>query len=213
MFKHLAHPAARNSDGMAIIGRTLHDLRGIRFGEGEGGNTPPPAAPPVAAPAPVAAPPTPVAPPATPAPAAPAPVNYNGDPDKYVRELREEAKGYRIASETAAASLATANAERDAAASARDELARTNRLILAAPKLGANADLLLDSSSFTKTFAAVDLNDQAAVNQAITDALEKNSAFRSGPALPASSGGGHQGGHPSATPTSLEAAVKTALGG
>lgn len=32
--------AARNADGVAIIGRTLHDLRGIRFDEGEGGNAP-----------------------------------------------------------------------------------------------------------------------------------------------------------------------------
>lgn len=32
--------AARNADGLAIIGRTLHDLRSIRFDEGEGGNAP-----------------------------------------------------------------------------------------------------------------------------------------------------------------------------
>jgi len=30
--------AVRGPDGLAVIGRTLHDLRGVRFDEGEGGN-------------------------------------------------------------------------------------------------------------------------------------------------------------------------------
>jgi len=34
--------AKRGSDGLAIIGRTLHDLRGLRFDEGEEGNEPAP---------------------------------------------------------------------------------------------------------------------------------------------------------------------------
>lgn len=33
-------PTVVDHDGLAVIGRTLHDLRGIRFGEGEGGGTP-----------------------------------------------------------------------------------------------------------------------------------------------------------------------------
>jgi len=33
--------ALRGPDGLAVIGRTLHDLRGIRYAEGEGGNEPP----------------------------------------------------------------------------------------------------------------------------------------------------------------------------
>jgi hypothetical protein len=65
-------------------------------------------------------------------------------------------------------------------------------VLLAAPRLGAKADLLLDSSSFTTALAAVDLADQAAVDKAITDALERNSAFKAGPQLPGASGGGHQ---------------------
>lgn len=206
--------ALRDRDGMAVIGRTLHDLRGIRFLEGEGGNPPPPAPP--ADPTPPAPAPTPPASPAPtptpPAPTPPAPVNYKGDPDEYVRELREEAKSHRLAAEAANTSLATATAERDAAAAARDELARANKLILSAPKLGAQADLLLDSSSFTKTFATVDLNDQAAVDKAITDALERNSAFKAAPALPGASGGGHQGGQHTTKPT-LDGAVKARLGG
>lgn len=52
-------PVARDVDGLARIGRSLHDLRGLRFAEGEEN----------AQPAPVV--PTPAAP-ATPAPAAPA---------------------------------------------------------------------------------------------------------------------------------------------
>lgn len=32
--------AARDVDGLAVVGRTLHDLRGIRFDDGEGGNVP-----------------------------------------------------------------------------------------------------------------------------------------------------------------------------
>lgn len=45
-------PAHTDADGMAVVGRTLHDLRGIRFDEGTGGNQP-------AAPAPGANPPAP----------------------------------------------------------------------------------------------------------------------------------------------------------
>ncbi|MBB3158029.1 hypothetical protein FHS07_001725 [Microbacterium proteolyticum] len=82
------------------------------------------------------------------------------------------------------------------------------------PRLGAQADLLLDSSSFTTALAAVDLADQAAVDKAITDALERNSAFEAGPTLPGASGPGHQGGQPTPTTTpSLDGAVKARLGG
>jgi len=217
MSKHSPIPTLRNRDGLAVIGRTMHDLRGIRFDEGEGGNTPPvpaapSAAPPAAPPAAPTAPPAPPAPPAAPEspPAAPAPVNYKGDPDEYVRELREEAKNHRLAAEKASADFATAQAERDAAAAARDDLARANKLILTAPKLGANAELLLDSSSFMKNFAGVDLSNEADVKKAIEDALERNSAFKAGPALPGASGGGHQGGHTNTKPT-LDGAVKARL--
>lgn len=159
-------------------------------------------APPAPAPAPVPAP-----------PAAPAPINHRGDPDEHVRELREENRTRREALEREQAEHTTAKQERDAAAAERDQLRRENRIIVRSGELGAKASALLDSTSFTNTFAAIDLSDEAAVDKAITDALEKNSAFRSGPALPATSGGGHQGGQPPATPRSLDAAVKTALGG
>lgn len=181
-------------------------------------NQTPPAEPaaPVTPPAPQpVAPPVP-APPAPPAPAVPqtpAPVNYHGNPDDYVRELRGEAKTHREARE-AAEKLAT---EREialtAATAERDQLQRERAVLLAAPRLGAKADLLLDSSSFTQTLANVDLTDQAAVDKAINDAIERNAAFKAGPTLPAASGGGHQGGQPTPTTPTLEGAVKKALGG
>lgn len=193
----------------------------LRYLEGEqGGATPPAAEPPAATPpavptppaAPAVPPPAPAAPPAA-APQQPAPVQYHGNPDDYVRELREEAKTHRLAAEKAATDFTTAQAERDAAAAERDSLKRERAVLLAAPRLGARADLLLDSSSFTQTIAAVDLADQAAVDKAITDALERNSAFKAGPTLPGASGGGHQGGAaPTTTPT-LEGAVAARLGG
>jgi hypothetical protein len=190
------------------------DLMGIRFmtdpapAAGAGDL---PADPPAAAPSASAAPPAaPAAPPAAPAAQ---PVNYRGDPDEYVRELRQEARTHREAAEAATATAAERERERDAAAAARDELARTNKLILAAPKLGANAEMLLDSSSFMKTFASVDLAKPDDVKKAIEDALERNSAFKAGPALPHASGGGHQGGHNSKSTPTLAGAVSKALGG
>lgn len=41
LFYTQQHPlACRGVDGLAVIGRTLHDLRGLRFNESEGGNKP-----------------------------------------------------------------------------------------------------------------------------------------------------------------------------
>lgn len=123
--------AERGPDGLAIIGRTLHDLRGIRYEQGEGGNQPPaPAAPPAApsstpTPAP-AAPAAPTPPPAAPsAPASteqPPAVNpKTGQPytaaetQAYIAELRNEAKTNREAREAAEAAIAAQNAALQAA--------------------------------------------------------------------------------------------------
>lgn len=38
MFRNSVATALRNVDGLAVIGRTRHDLMGIRYDEGEGGN-------------------------------------------------------------------------------------------------------------------------------------------------------------------------------
>lgn len=221
MFKHQSAPfARRGADGLAQIGPTRFDIAGIRFfndTEGAGGaGTPAPETPPTP---PAPTPPTPPAP--TPqAPAQqPAPVQYKGNPDDYVRELREEAKAHRVAAdeartaaEKAAEEAKAAQAERDAIAAERDALAREKALLLHAPKLGARPDLLLDSSSFMKTFAGVDLSKDEDVAKAITDAVEKNSAFRA-TTLPAMSGGGHQGGGAPKNPVTLDGAVKAALEG
>ena len=215
------HYAAIGRDGLAQIGPTPFQLRGIRLIEGEGGAAPaapaepaaPAATPPVPAPQPT--PPAPTAPAAPAAPQAPAqpPVNYKGDPDEYVRELRGEAKQHREARE-AAEKLATEREQANTALAAeRDQLRRENTVILRSQELGAKAAALLDSKEFTTAFAAVDLADAAAVDKAITDALERNSAFKAGPTLPGTSGGGHQGGAaPTTTPT-IEGAVKARLGG
>lgn len=211
--------APRTRDGLAQIGPSRYDVAGIRFfndGEGAGGGDPAqpapaaPAAPPAPTPPPVPQPPAPQ-PPAAAEP--PAPVSYRGNPDEYVRELREEAKTHRIAAETAQTERNTIQQERDTLASERDALARERALLLAAPKHGARADLLLDSSSFMKTFADVDLANEEAVTKAITDAIEKNSTFKAAPSLPGMSGGGHQGGSAPASNPTLESAVRGALGG
>lgn len=198
---------------------TRFDILGIRFVEGEGGAAPttgqggeqPPAEPP-APPAPAPQPPAQSDPPAQPAqPAEPKPpINYKGDRDEYVRELREENKTHRLAAEKATSDYTAAQQERDAAIAERDSLARERALLLNAPKNGARADLLLDSSSFMKTFADVDLTDEEAVKTAITDAVEKNSAYRA-VTLPDTSGGGHQGGGAPKTPITLDSAVKSAM--
>lgn len=207
-------PVAINRDGMAQIGPTLFQLRGIRFAEGEdgAGGTPPVDPAPPAPPAPT--PPAPPAPqPPAPQPSPPAPIDYRGNPDEYVRELREEAKTHRLAAEKAASDFAAAQAERDTLAAERDTLNRERALLLNAPKYGARPDLLLDSSSFMKTFADIDLSDEDAVKTAIEGALERNSAFKAGPALPGTSGGGHQGGSGTTTTPTIEGAVKARLGG
>lgn len=119
------------STGLAQIGRTLHDLRGIRFNDGPGGGAPAPApaapapAPTATTPAPAPAPspapaPTPAAPAPAPAPAPAAPTSETppainpktGQPytaaetAEYVKGLREEAKTHREAKEAADAQLA-----------------------------------------------------------------------------------------------------------
>ncbi|MEW2459824.1 hypothetical protein AB0872_03930 [Microbacterium sp. NPDC047426] len=218
-------PVAIDRDGMAQIGLTPFQLRGIRFADGEGGGAPAaPAAPAAtAAPAPAAsaAPAAPAAPaPAAPAPAAAAPtpapaapINYQGNPDDYVRELRGEAKTHREAREAAEKLVTEREQENTTLAAERDQLRRENTVILRSQELGAKAAALLDSKEFTTAFAAIDLADAAAVDKAITDALERNSAFKAGPILPGTSGGGHQGGAaPTINPT-LEGAVAARLGG
>lgn len=207
MYKHMN--AARVFGPRAL---TRFDILGIRTVEGEEGATPTPTATPPATPPaePPAAPPAPPAPTPQPPAGPKPPINYRGDKDEYVRELREESKTHRLAAEKATSDFAAVQKERDELAAERDSLARERALLLYAPQHGARADLLLDSTSFMKTFANVDLTDEAAVTKAISDAVEKNSAYRA-VSLPSTSGGGHQGGGAPKTNITLDGAVKAAL--
>ncbi|WP_437582723.1 hypothetical protein ACSAGD_10680 [Paramicrobacterium sp. CJ85] len=222
MFKQQYH-AARDRDGLAIVGMTKHQMMGIRYVEGEGGTPPagdggndggqsgdgqsqtPPATP--------QAPPAQPAPQATPPQEPQAPVQVHGDRDEYIRELRTESKERRIALEKLQAEHQTATQSLATATEERDRYARELAVVRNAAALNANADLLLDSASFQKDLASVDPSDTEAVKAAITAAIEKNAAYKTGPVLPPSSGGGHQGGQPSSKPLSLDDAVKKALGG
>lgn len=224
-----AHAVLTDRDGLAVIGRTRHDLMGIRY-EGEpGGNTPPapvPAPPADPVPAPTPAPPAPPAPaPPAPAPAPPAPtpqppaptpappINFQGDPNEYVRDLREENKTRREANQDLTTKVGTLTQTNETLTAQNASLARANAVILAAGGLGANASAILDAKSLDTKLAAVDPSDPEAVKAFITEAITANPAFKTGPALPPTSGGGHQGGTPPATSLTLDGAVKKALGG
>lgn len=64
MFKTTHAPCSLGVDGMALLGRTVHDLRGFRFAEAGGGGDGAPAVPPGTTPSPAAEPPK-AEPPAT----------------------------------------------------------------------------------------------------------------------------------------------------
>jgi hypothetical protein len=134
-----ARPAVlADDDGLAVIGRTLHDLRGIRFDNGTGGNAPAPQQSAVPAPPPGVNPPAPEQQPApapasppAPAPAAPAPAQQPAAPalppepainprtgqpftpaesQARIQELNREAQTNRERAETAERERDAANA-------------------------------------------------------------------------------------------------------
>lgn len=123
-FGQLVPATTRDRDGMAVIGRTLHDLRGIRFVEGEEGDKPDAAAQQAAADAAVAAQAEAAAQAAAAAaqggdqkPADEQPVEGSADGGKtfspeYVKKLRDEAASYRTRIE-AEAKAAAEKAEKD----------------------------------------------------------------------------------------------------
>lgn len=181
-------------------------------GGGAGGSTPPAETPPAdQAPPANPAPPAPQPPAPTPPPAQPTPpVNYRGNPDDYVRELRDEAKGHRVNYENEQTAHQETQSKLGAAETRVSSLERENFILRNAAQFGGNPDALLDSNSFMTAFADVDLSDEDKVKAAFETALEKNSALKAGPTLPPMSGSGYQGGQHS-TPVTLEGAVKTAL--
>ncbi|WP_205647560.1 hypothetical protein [Agromyces badenianii] len=224
MHKHIrtAHPVRTTIDGLAQLGLTKADMMGIRYHSdpaappsGQPNPAQPPAAPtapPPAAPAPpVPTPPPsgPAAPPAQPAP----PIQFQGDPNDYVRDLRDENKTRREANQTLTTQVGELTQTNETLTAQNAQLARANAVILAAGPLGANASAILDAKSLDTKLAAVDPSDPEAVKAFIAEAMEANPTFKTGPGLPPTSGGGHQGGTPSATPLTLDGAVKKALGG
>lgn len=227
------HPVAIDRDGMAQIGPTPFQLRGIRLVEGEdgAGTTPPgnppaatppatppaetpPPAPPAPQPTPPPAPTPPVHPPAPTPPAQPTPpVQYRGNPDEYVHELREEAKGHRVNYETEQAAHAETKTQLAAATGQVSSLERENFVLRNAAKFGVNPDAALDSNSFMTAFKDVDLSKDDDVKAAFETALEKNSTLQAGPKLPGTSGGGHQGGQPNTPTPTLQGAVAARMQG
>lgn len=186
--------AVRGADGLAVIGRTLHDLRGIRHDEGEGGAAPAVPAPPAESVAPI-----PSAAPVTPA-------GWDGrieslDPgaQKIITDLRKEAADNRVKANTesarVAAILAAAGIQSDApdpveiakqstaeAAAAKRELA----IFKAAAATGADPTRLLDSNSFMSSVSGLDPADGAAVTAAITAAIAANPQLKAAQAASAS---------------------------
>ncbi|MFE5895839.1 hypothetical protein ACFQ67_00160 [Streptomyces sp. NPDC056488] len=103
-------------------------------------------------------------------------------------------------------------AAQEQAASAAIEL----HVYKTAARLGANADALLDSRTFCDSIDNLDTSDgefQAAVEKAITDALDANPQLRT--AQVARRGGGDFAGGPGTQqrPTSLHAAIAARMGG
>jgi len=187
----------RDVDGMAVIGRTRHDLMGIRYEDGEGGNTPAPPAPDAAAtPAAPATPAEPVTPPAAPA------ENVADLPawaQKIITETRAEAADNRVKAKAEtdrvnailkAAGIQTeepdpaallTQSQADAAASKR-ELA----VYKAASAAGADPSKLLDRASFLTSIQAIDPTDGAAIKAAIQAAVAADATLKAARAAGAS---------------------------
>lgn len=232
-------PTLADRDGLAIIGRTLHDLRGIRFEDGPGGGTPAPA--PAPAPAPQPAPtPTPAPAPApaptpTPAPApaptpAPTPAPQPTPPaaddpeihgpvgdvpfDQLPAATQAEVRRLRLA-DRAARERAR---EQESAATRAAELEsrataaeRANMVLLQAPDAGANPRTLLDSVAFQTYLGTQDVSDTAKAKTAIENWLKDHPEHRASTAAPSSGGTRPQGGAPGQTKPGLEGAVASRI--
>lgn len=201
------------------IGRAPLALRGIRFAEGEGGA--PPAGPAGGEPTPPAGgSPADVAamlaalgkavPPATP-PAPTPPAQIQGFTPEQVQKLMADNTAAQKVAEDAQAALAVIQKERDEAQAQLSGFAR-EKAVSAAAGDTANAALLLDSASFQAAIKDLDVNDTAALTEAVKTFVTANPLYAAGPTLPGSSGGTPTGGTPT-KPTTLEGAVAAALGG
>lgn len=206
-----ALPVIADRDGMAVIGRTRHDLMGLRYEDGPGGGAP--AADPAPAPAPAADP----APASDPAPAGgtdPAPQDVASLPawaQKVIADTRAEAAKYRTGSESAAKTAAekaqqeladkiavAAGLKKDEAA---DPAALTQRLteaqnaqkaterrlaVFSAAADTAQATALLNRLDFTNSIAGLDPTDAAGIAAAVKAAVDADPSLKTTRAVGAS---------------------------
>jgi len=198
--RNIPHVLA-DADGLAVIGRTLHDLRGIRFEDGPGGNTPAP----TETPEPTTPAPTEPVTPAAPAAAAEKVEDLPEWAQKIIRDTRTEAANHRTAAKNAAEQAQKDFSEKIAVAlglkpdAAQDPAALTASLTAsqeaqkqASIKLAVyqaagahqgNPDALLDSNTFLAKVnsldpTAVDFGTQ--VGEAIKAAVAANPTLKTG---------------------------------
>lgn len=152
---------------------------------------------------------------------------------KAIAKTRDEAAGYRTKYKSAAEQAQEAQAQRDKVLSALGlkpdgtedqspekltaqleqfqanlwERTVENTVLRSAPKLGADADALLDSNKFLDSLA--ELDDGADLEAHITQFVAQNPKFKSGPPAPGRSGGDFSGA-PSGPPASLDAQIAEA---
>jgi len=203
MHNRITPTALRDRDGMAVIGRTLHDLRGIRHDEGEGGNASA-AGTAEAAGAGAAAGGTQTASTAEPAAASTAQATTAAEKvedlpawaQKIITDTRKEAGDHRAAAKTAAEKAqkeltdklavalglkpdaatdpAALTASLTAAQTAAQSAVRELAIFKAASSVGADPARLLDSNSFMSSVSGLDPADSAAVTAAINAAIAAN---------------------------------------
>lgn len=227
-------PVQRDRDGLAVIGRTKHALMGIRYAEGEGGDAAAEddAATDTAASSDNNAPWTKEN--FDPERAQKLVENLRADiatqktktetaiADAVAKSQKDfastlaKALGGGEQEETDPVKLAAKVTDLSTQIASRDtELTETQaavkagqlstQIALVAPGLGANAKLLLANEQFKTSIASVEPSDEAAIQAAITKAIQANAALK---ATPSRSGSGeHQG----ATVQSLEALLAAAV--
>lgn len=192
MSETVSTPVRRDVDGMALIGRTKHDLMGIRYDDGEDGNTPEGETPPANNEPSAGETPKPEAPkPAPPAESVEKVEDLPAWAQKIITDTRKEAGDYRAAknaeTERVNAILKAAGIETEEpdpatlltqsqteAAAAKRELA----VFKAAAAAGADPVKLLDRNSFTSTIKDIDPSDGDALKAAITAAVEADNTLK-----------------------------------
>jgi len=226
------HPAQRDIDGLAVIGRTKHALMGIRYEEGEGGDNA--AAQAAAAAAAATA--------GSGAGAGASTVDELPEwAKKEIKDLRTEAASNRTSNkdlsdkleklttglagalglgeqqetdpaklQASVVELSSKIGEKDTALTQAQSDIKARDLYIevatAAHPLGANPKLLLKNQEFLTSIASVDPTDEAAITAKITAAIQANAALK---ATPGSSGSdGHQGGQAADLKVQLAAAEK-----